>query len=41
LAVGLAESIIRQNLKESDERRFVDDFIKKVEEEKKWDQSQH
>lgn len=41
LAVGLAESIIRQNLKESDERRFIEDFIKKVEEEKKWDQSQH
>jgi F-type H+-transporting ATPase subunit b len=31
LAVGLAESIIKQNLKESDERRFFEDFIKKVE----------
>jgi len=38
LAVGLAESIIKQNLKESDERRFMEDFIKKVEEEEKWHQ---
>lgn len=41
LAVGLAESIIKQNLKESDERQFIEEFIKKVEEEKKWDPSQH
>jgi F-type H+-transporting ATPase subunit b len=38
LAVGLAESIIKQNLNESDERRFMEGFIKKVEEEEKWHQ---
>jgi len=41
LAVGLAESLIMQNLDEADERRLIEDFITKVEEEKKWDQSQH
>jgi F-type H+-transporting ATPase subunit b len=41
LAVRHAESIIGQNLDETDERRFVEDFIKKVEGEKKWDQSRH
>ncbi|MGH7791188.1 MAG: F0F1 ATP synthase subunit B [Thermodesulfobacteriota bacterium] len=41
LAIGLAESIIKQNLEETDERRLVEEFIKKVEEEKKWDQSRH
>jgi F-type H+-transporting ATPase subunit b len=38
LAVELAESIIKQNIKDSDEKRFMEDFIKKVEEEGKWHQ---
>lgn len=29
-AVGIAEAIIRQNLNESDDKRFVEDFIKAV-----------
>jgi ATP synthase F0 subunit b len=40
LAIGLAEGILRQNVKESDEERFMDEFVKKVDEEK-WRQSQH
>src|SRR3972149_2996688 len=40
LAIGLAEGILKQNLIESDEGRFIDDFVKKVDEEK-WRQSQH
>ena len=40
LAIGLAEGILKQNLVESDEGRFIDDFVKKVDEEK-WRQSQH
>lgn len=40
LAVASAEEIIRQNLKGSDERRFIEDFINTVEKEK-WQQSQH
>ncbi|HEX3034898.1 MAG TPA: ATP synthase F0 subunit B [Thermodesulfobacteriota bacterium] len=40
LAVASAEEIIRQNLKESDERRFIENFINTVEKEK-WQQSQH
>jgi F-type H+-transporting ATPase subunit b len=39
-AIKIAEGIIKQNLGDSDERRFIDDFIKKIEEEK-WRQSQH
>jgi F-type H+-transporting ATPase subunit b len=39
-AIRIAEGIIKQNLGGSDERRFIDDFIKKIEEEK-WRQSQH
>ncbi len=39
-AIGLAEGILKQNLKESDEDRLIDDFIKKVDEEK-WRQSHH
>jgi F-type H+-transporting ATPase subunit b len=39
-AIKIAEEIIKQNLKDSDEGRLFDDFIKKVEEEK-WRQSQH
>ena len=39
LAVASAEEIIRRNLKESDERRFIEDFINTVEKEK-WQQSQ-
>jgi F0F1-type ATP synthase membrane subunit b/b' len=38
-AIQIAKGIIKQTLEESDERRFVDDFIKKVED--KWHQSQH
>ena len=41
LAVGLAEGLIKQNLDEADERQLIEDFITKVKEEKKWDQSQH
>jgi len=40
LAIGLAEGILKQNLGESDEGRFIDDFVKRVDEEK-WRQSQH
>ena len=40
LAIGLAEGILKQNLIESDEGRFIDDFVKRVDEEK-WRQSQH
>ena len=39
-AIKIAEQIIKQNLKGSDEGLLIDDFIKKVEEEK-WRQSQH
>ncbi len=39
-AIKIAEGIIKKNLSVSDEMRFIDDFIKKVEEEK-WHQSQH
>lgn len=38
-AIKIAEGIIKQNLGSSDERRFIDDFIRKIEEEK-WRQSQ-
>jgi len=38
-AIEIAKGIIKQNLGDSDERRFVDDFIRKIEEEK-WHQSQ-
>lgn len=39
-AIKIAEGIIKQSLGGPDERRFIDDFIKKIEEEK-WHQSQH
>ncbi len=38
-AIKIAEGMIKQNLGDSDDRRFIDDFIKKIEEEK-WRQSQ-
>jgi F-type H+-transporting ATPase subunit b len=40
LAIGLAQGILKHNLKESDEGRFIDDFVKKVDQEK-WHQSHH
>lgn len=33
-AIKIAERIIRENIRGSDESRFIDDFIKKVDEEK-------
>lgn len=41
LALGIAENIIKQNFKESDQKNLMDDFIKTIKEEKKWEQSQH
>ncbi|MFQ5787354.1 MAG: F0F1 ATP synthase subunit B [Thermodesulfobacteriota bacterium] len=39
-ALELAKSIIKENLSESDKHNIIEDFIKKVDEDK-WHQSQH
>ncbi|MGQ0793142.1 MAG: F0F1 ATP synthase subunit B family protein [Deltaproteobacteria bacterium] len=40
-ALAIAEEMITKSLKEADQARLMDNFIKAVEEGEKWEQSQH